>query len=262
MERKLALDIETTTEVLGLDEDQRPGLDPAISAVTDIALAYETADERVRKLLLTVADDAIAGWNGQETYLTSGRDARYQPYPIDDTSKALVCVSEAQLLQLLPNVLREIVRNNRIDLVVTWNGGVFDFPFLADRARRMLGDASFGTLLELEADPAVYVKYAPVPGHDGGYRVQVDGNVRHLDLQAPFKPYAEQRGIRHSLKPVAIDAGYTPVEVDREAMHLLPTFERWAYALSDSEVTLGLADDFWTPLRLREHVDRSPALVA
>lgn len=258
MERALALDIESTTEVFGLPDDLRPGLDPAISAITDIGIEYETSEGDERQLLLTVADDAVAGWTGKETYLTSGRNGRYEPCAIDASSRALVCVDETQMLRLLPVVLREIIRNHRIDTLVTWNGGVFDLPFIADRSARMTGDATVGGLLALTPDPAVYVKYAPIPGHDGGYRALIDGNVRHLDLQEPFKAYAEEHGITHSLKPVGKHAGFDPVEVDREKMHELTMLDRWAYALSDASLTLGLARKFFYPLGLSTKIDPVP----
>lgn len=260
MERPtLSLDIESTTEVFGLPAELRPGLDPAISAITDVALAYDTKEGTTRKLLLTVADDAVAGWTGSETYLTSGRTDRYQPVAVDETSKALVCVDETQLLKLLPVVIREVVRNNHIDLLSTWNGGVFDLPFIAERAGRMLGDATLAGLLSLAADPSVYVKYAPIPGHAGGYRAAFDGDISHLDLQAPCKPYADKHGIKHSLKPVAIHAGLSPIVVDQEKMHLLSSAKRWAYALSDAEVTLDLTHKFWLELALNGHIDAVPA---
>lgn len=124
--------------------------------------------------------------------------------------------------------------------VVTWNGSVFDMPFIADRIRLLGLDRLLGAF-ELTPDPDVVPKYEPLPGHDGGYAVRVAGR-EHVDLAYLVREDAADRGVSWSLKPyVKAVLGVEPVEVDRTAMHLLTKEEHDAYLASDAVVTWQLA---------------------
>lgn len=128
------------------------------------------------------------------------------------------------------------------DLVlVTWNGAVFDLPFLADRARILGRAPGWFSGLVLTPDPAFVPKYDPLPGHAGGYRALWHG-LKHIDLAYVVRDHAARHGIAWSLKPyVKAVLGLDPVEVDREAMHELSPAELDAYVASDAHVTLQLA---------------------
>ena len=121
--------------------------------------------------------------------------------------------------------------------MVTWNGSVYDLPYLQERYRRH----GLSTSLRLRYDPSVEVKYEPLPGHPGGYRAAW-GEHSHVDISPLYRAEAQRRGVRHSLKPVyQALSGLAPLEVDRERMHLLSTAERHAYVNSDTVITRWLA---------------------
>ena len=140
--------------------------------------------------------------------------------------------SEAQLLRDLDALMAASTGT-----LVTWNGAVFDLPFLADRYK--LHGLSTG--LQLVADPNLPVKYSPTPGHAGGYQATWY-DLRHLDIMKEFKDTARQLGVSWSLKPLAIALGHEPVEVDRRAMHLLSASELEEYVASDARITRLLAE--------------------
>lgn len=124
--------------------------------------------------------------------------------------------------------------------LVTWNGSVFDIPFIQDRAA-ILGLPDVRDALEMEHDPDLVPKYDPLPGHLGGYRARIAGR-EHIDLAYLVKGDAEARGISWSLKPYVKDVlGLSPVEVGRQRMHELSEAELDEYVASDAVVTLLLA---------------------
>lgn len=139
--------------------------------------------------------------------------------------------SEANVLTQLDMLLS---KGNGV--LVTWNGAVFDLPFLSDRARAL--GVPLG--LELVSDPTVMVKYEPLPGHEGGYRARWH-DFEHLDVQFAYQGYAADHGLAWSLKPVAAAMGLAPVTVDRTRMHELTRAELDAYVASDARVTWELA---------------------
>ena len=125
-------------------------------------------------------------------------------------------------------------------LLGTWNGAVFDFPFIDCRLNRLgFGDASWGPVLTFQ--PGLKPKYEPTPGYEGGYAVNwvtsSGGGHTHLDISWAYKRHAERAGIKHSLKPVAKSLGIDMVEVDRENIHLLTEAEERAYVASDARGT-------------------------
>lgn len=182
-----ALDIETDTTVNGLD--------PAVAAVTSVAVLSSDGD-------LVVFDD---------------RNER----------------------RLLTGLLAWLGHADAGDLVVTWNGSCFDLPFIADRlARWGIDGRRYGFRVVPAADRPP--KYAPLPGHAGGYRAKVCG-LDHVDIAYLWRSFADERQLPWSLKPVAEAHGLTPVVVDREHVSELSVSERTAYVVSDVEMTLALA---------------------
>lgn len=124
-------------------------------------------------------------------------------------------------------------------VLVTWNGSVFDLPFLIDRARILEVEDWFSGL-ELTPDESFAPKYDPLPGHAGGYRATWCG-LPHIDMAYVDKDECLAAGVSWSLKPWAKHLGMDPVEVDRSRMHELTREELDAYVASDARITHDLA---------------------
>lgn len=118
-------------------------------------------------------------------------------------------------------------------LLLTWNGAVFDLPFIHDRAKVR----GLETGLLLEPNPGIVPKYDPTPGHEGGYTAYW-GKSTHVDVAYLVKADADARGMKWSLKPYARSIGLDPIEVDRERMHELTPEQLRDYVASDAVVTL------------------------
>jgi hypothetical protein len=121
-------------------------------------------------------------------------------------------------------------------ILVTWNGSVFDMPFLAERYKYF----EIENGLVLHPDPVIEVKYKPLPGHNGGYRVswyQLD----HADIAFAYKEEAERIRVPWSLKQIAVAHGLAPIEVERKQMHNMSPSELDNYVASDTRVTYELA---------------------
>lgn len=134
------------------------------------------------------------------------------------------------------------LKSKAAGLLVTWNGSVFDLPFIYDRAKRL--EIPIG--LNLTYDPLIIPKYEPTPGYKGGYAAVWDSDSNpvphvHLDVAYIYKRYAEATGIPWSLKPVAKELGLEPIKVDAANLHLLSTQEQNEYVASDARVTRELA---------------------
>lgn len=125
-------------------------------------------------------------------------------------------------------------------LLVTWNGAVFDMPFIHDRALRYPSLRGRLSALKMTPNPEIVPKYDPTPGHEGGYTVTW-GRTPHLDMAYIAKADAEARGVKWSLKPYAQALGFEPIEVDRAKMHELTEQEERDYVASDAIVTREIA---------------------
>ena len=121
-------------------------------------------------------------------------------------------------------------------ILATWNGAVFDLPFIVDRSK--LYDLNAG--IHLVPNPAIVPKYDPTPGHEGGYSATW-GLATHIDVAYVVKADADARDVKWSLKPYAKSIGLNPVEVDRTKMHLLTPEEQHDYVASDAIVTREIA---------------------
>jgi hypothetical protein len=137
-------------------------------------------------------------------------------------------------------------------VVVTWNGGAFDLPFLSTRAA--LAGVALG--LELAWDPRGYRPgRVPLPGSIGTYAASWHGHV-HLDAYRAWRTFAgpdEPCG----LKAVARAEGFDPVELDDvTALHHLPPADLRRYVASDARVTRHLAERRWRDVR--RFIDRLP----
>ena len=66
-------------------------------------------------------------------------------------------------------------------LIVTWNGSVFDLPFIDFRTSQV------GVKLDLEltSDPKIIPKYQSTPGYEGGYSATWAGQGRGCGVRRP-----------------------------------------------------------------------------
>jgi hypothetical protein len=139
---------------------------------------------------------------------------------------------EPEILVELDSILRSLPAG----VLITWNGGGFDLPFLADRAART--GSTLG--LELALDPTIGGHHEPLAGHPGGYRARWYGH-RHVDGYQLYR--ADVGATLHlpcGLKPLARLVGLAVVEVDRERIHELSESERRAYVASDARLARAL----------------------
>jgi DNA polymerase elongation subunit (family B) len=137
-------------------------------------------------------------------------------------------------------------------VIATWNGAVFDLPFLADRAARLglVGG------LRLRVDRTVDLRRSPLPGHPGAYRGWWYGHG-HLDAYRLYRSdVGPVLGVSCALKAIARLVGLAPVEVDRSRIHDLSGEALAAYVASDARLTRVLAERRW-PGAAR-WVDRPP----
>ena len=136
-------------------------------------------------------------------------------------------------------------------VVVTWNGGGFDLPYLTTRSR-LLG-VELG--LRLTLDPGLDDRHPPLVGHAGAYRASWHGH-RHLDAYRMYRADLDLASPEPcSLKAVARAAGLHPVEVDASRVHLLSRAECATYVASDARCTAELARRRWPSASV--WVDRS-----
>lgn len=144
---------------------------------------------------------------------------------------------EATILAALDRRLRTLAPG----VLATWNGAVFDLPFLADRALA----CGLGLGLRLAPDPTVTLGRDPLPGHAGAYRATWYGHG-HLDA---YRVYRGDVGrvlqVSCSLKAIARLVGLSPVEVDRERIHELAPEVLDAYVASDARLARVLAERRW-----------------
>ena len=240
----LSLDIETTTEVEGLPEGMQAGLDQRCSSITDVSLAARDALGTITvDVISVVGAHARYDHERKTTVLDGGRPAHAERIYGDTTLHQVP--SEMQLLQTLASVLAN--RAREATCLTTWNGSVFDLPFIIDREAATSSVHHLRTMLQLAYDPKVWVKYDPLPGHEGGYRARIiagGATLDHLDVAPVARPFADEHGIKCSLKPVGRALGFDPIEVDASKMHLLSDAERAAYVGSDAILTLQEAEYF------------------
>lgn len=155
---------------------------------------------------------------------------------------------EAALLGALDGHLRDLEPG----VLVTWNGGAFDLPFLASRAERCATDLG----LELAWDPAGYRPgRTPLPGSLGTYAALWHDHV-HVDAYRAWRTLVEADA-PCGLKAVARAEGFDPVEVDDiTLLHALPAADLRRYVASDAALTRQLAERRWRDVR--RFVDRLP----
>jgi len=165
--------------------------------------------------------------------------AIYSPavsFVIEDTNEKRLITALAERLAALP-----------AGVICTWNGAVFDGPFLAGRSMRL----GMGSWFDLREDASIAPKYEPQHGFapKGLHPIFPaadtfnDGSNwhDHLDVAYLWKEWAQVTGTKWALKPVARANGIPVIEVDRAHMDALSVAERMSYNLSDVVATYQLA---------------------
>lgn len=137
-------------------------------------------------------------------------------------------------------------------VLVTWNGGAFDLPFLATRAAGVAVDLG----LELAWDPTGYrLGRVPLAGHLGTYAASWYAH-RHVDAYRAWRALLDP-GLPCGLKAVARAEGLHPVEVDDVTrLHDLGVGDLRRYVASDASLARQLAGRRWH--EVRRFIDRLP----
>ncbi len=159
-----------------------------------------------------------------------------------DGSEAVILVETDRILATLPP-----------GVIVTWNGGNFDLPFLADRAA--MHGITLGLRLTRAAEAAG--RHEPLPGHAGSYRARWYRHG-HLDAYQLYRAdVGAVLGLPCGLKPLARHVGLPVVEVDRERIHELSPEEQRAYVVSDAQLARALAQRRPTALAAVDQLSES-----
>jgi uncharacterized protein YprB with RNaseH-like and TPR domain len=162
-------------------------------------------------------------------------------FVITGCEAGILATLDARLAAIAPGVL------------VTWNGGAFDLPFLASRA----ANAGVSLGLELAWDPAAYrLGRVPLAGHVGTYAAAWYGH-QHLDAYRAWRTLTPDPEVPCGLKSVARAAGFEPVDVDSSRIHGLDLEDLRLYVASDASIARRLAQQRWS--HLRRFIDRLPA---
>ena len=168
---------------------------------------------------------------------------------IDGTERVLLGDLDDLLAALAPGIL------------VTWNGGGFDLPFLHHRAARLgirLG-------LRLRHDPRIIAR-EPLAGCPGVFRACWYQH-RHLDGYRVYRAdVGASLGLSCGLKSLARAVGLDPIEVDRERIHELSPSQLHDYVASDAVLARTLVDRRWASAKAAvddpAFVDAEPHLAA
>ena len=140
--------------------------------------------------------------------------------------------------------MRDLLASLPAGVVLTWNGAVFDGPFVAGRSK-VLGLPEW---FDFARDPSIVPKYEPQPGFEAAglhpiFPALGGATHSHTDIAYGYwRSWAQDYRVQHSLKPVARAVGIEVVKVDREHMGTLSVSERLAYCLSDVVATYRLAE--------------------
>lgn len=156
---------------------------------------------------------------------------------------------EAELLQALDRRLAILPPG----LLATWNGGTFDLPFIADRARLLGVDLD----LHLCPERALTLGRPALPGHGGAYR-GAWGPHTHLDA---YRLYDDgSSATRGSLRGIARLLGIGASGGTHPAHPDLATEVLHAHAASDARLARVLAERRWqAAVRLADRLEPGEA---
>lgn len=171
-------------------------------------------------------------------------DSRITTWALADDEWGIVRESDDEAW-LIGELRRTLERLSPV-VILTWNGAVFDIPFIIGRGRLLGLDQSW---IVADADPNIIPKYEPQPGFPAmGISAILCGHPT-LDVAYEVREQVEAAGVKWALKPVARAAGIDVIEVDRTKMDALTPEERQAYCLSDVRATY-LIHERWCEGRL------------
>lgn len=179
--------------------------------VYGIDIEIDTTVEVVDPAVAAIRSVAISGRNFDDLF--TGPEAE------------MIVAVDQRLAQLAPGVL------------ASWNGSIYDLPFIAERARMVGVDIG----LTLCLDTRLTLRRRPLPGHAGAYRAAW-GTHRHLDTYRLFGP----AGANESQGPMGrlarrLGLGGVPArpahDLTIEAVH--------AHASSDARLARVLAERRW-----------------
>jgi len=187
----------------------------------------DTTDDGLDPGVAAIVAVAVSSCDGGDVILTGAE-------------RGILSALDAHLAEVEPGV------------VVTWNGGAFDLPFVAARAARHGLDLG----LELAWDPAAYrVGRRPLPGALGTYAATWHGHA-HVDAYRAWRSLVDPEQ-SCALKAVAASAGFEAEVVDDVTrLHLVPLGRLRRYVASDASLARRLAELRWRDVR--RFVDRLP----
>lgn len=154
---------------------------------------------------------------------------------------------ERRILQEVDGFLGQLPPGN----IVTWNGSVFDFPFLWDRAMAL----GMPIDLFMSPEPGLTLPHGPPTGHAYAYRIRW-GEHAHIDAYLSLRDTAHAMGGSASLKPFAESHGIVCVVEDAARTHELTPSRLASYVASDATAALELAD--WYALRHQQRSSIAP----
>jgi len=181
--------------------------------------------------------------NGTESNHPVGLDPRVSSVTSVSfrTEQSLFCIDDdvENVIRMVSEAYIDSLSRSLGHVLFTWNGLFFDLPFLA--VRKFGGVEIFTT----SDDPQIEPKYGwPEWAEDVTRRktwnTAMWRGIPHIDIAPYFREYADAKGIRNSLKPVAESFGIPMISVNAEEMDSLTVDERLAYNASDTRGTLQL----------------------
>jgi len=125
-------------------------------------------------------------------------------------------------------------------VIVTWNGGGFDLPFLAARAERAALPIGLrvwpdGRVVGRPLQPGGAVAYSAAWHHHG-----------HLDAYRLYRHVRLALGVSASLKSLARHLGLPAIEPDASRVHELSPADLAAYVARDAELAVEMAHRAWS----------------
>lgn len=146
---------------------------------------------------------------------------------VDGPEPRLIAALDARLAALPPGV------------IVTWNGGGFDLPFLVERA----AGARIPIGLRVWPDPRVVsgsARDGAAVAHSASWH-----HHGHLDAYRLYRHVRLALGVSASLKSLARQLGLRVIEPDASRVHELSPPELAAYVARDAELAVELARRAW-----------------
>jgi len=235
------------------DNFQFNGLNPAVSTPTSVQLSGGDRDN----VLIEVGPVHPIPERGDSglQFITPDRQVREEPIGDLGTVTTVVVSSTAALLDEVKGHLSRFSADG-YRLLVGWNSGVFDLPFLAHTHTSTFSEEPAELTLRSREDREPKYERLPSPllpvSNTGVYAARyrpagmLAGELRHLDAYV-YKAWCATQTVKWSLKPTLEARGYgNPTNIDRTRLHEADAATRRLYAMWD---VVGLhrmvTDDWW-----------------